>query len=140
MGTLVRSGNIHSVRRSWFDVLEQYAVAQPRRVSAAALFPRQGAAETSGTTGTRQIICRKGPERGCQTGFGTFAGKSQASFGQLPVILGDQHCILALQPLAKGSRRCSFRGILPCRRDHRGGVLIQRAAAALVTLLNRVRP
>jgi hypothetical protein len=27
---------------------------------------------------------------------------------------------LALQPLAKGSRRCSFRGILPCRRDHRG--------------------
>jgi hypothetical protein len=84
------------------------------------LFPRKGAAETSGATGTRQIICRKGPERGCQTRFGTFAGKSQASFGQLPVILGDQHRVLALQPLAKGSRRCSFRGILPCRRDHRG--------------------
>jgi hypothetical protein len=32
------------------------------------LFPRQGAAETSGATGTRQIIGRKGPERGCHNG------------------------------------------------------------------------
>ena len=84
------------------------------------LFPRKGAAETSGATGTRQIICRKGLERCCHNGVRTFAGKFHASFGQLPVILGDQHRVLALQPLAKGSRRCSFRGILPCRRDHRG--------------------
>ena len=84
------------------------------------LFPRKGAAETGGGTGTRQIICRKRLERGCHNGVGTFAGKFHASFGQLPVILGDQHRVSALQPLAKGSRRCSFRGILPCRRDHRG--------------------
>ena len=35
MGPLVRSGHIQSVRRTWFDVLEQYAVAQPRRSGAA---------------------------------------------------------------------------------------------------------
>lgn len=34
MGTLVRSGHIQSVRRTWLDVLEQYAVAQPRRLGA----------------------------------------------------------------------------------------------------------
>ncbi len=84
------------------------------------LFPRKGAVETSGTGGTRQIIDREGPERAGHQGVGTFAGKFDAAFGQLPVILGDQHRGLALQPLAKGSRRCSFRLNLPCRRDHRG--------------------
>jgi hypothetical protein len=105
------------------------------------LFPGKGAATTGGATGTRQIICRKGPERGCQTRFGTFAGKSQASFGQLPVILGDQHCVLPCSrwPTAAGvvpfEEFCLAGGIIG------GGVLIQRASAApLVTLLNRVRP
>jgi hypothetical protein len=93
------------------------------------LFPRQGAAETSGASGARQIIHRKGPERGCHNGVGTFAGKFRASFGQLPVILGDQHRVLALQPLAKGSRHLFLaRKILPCWRGRRGGVLIQRAS------------
>jgi hypothetical protein len=66
------------------------------------LFPGKGAATTGGATGTRQIICRKGPERGCQTRFGTFAGKSQASFGQLAVILGDQHCVLPFAAAGQG--------------------------------------
>jgi len=92
------------------------------------LFPRQGAVETSGTSRTRQIICRKGPERVGHKWVGTFAGKFQATFGQLPVVLGDQHRVFALAPLAKGSRHCSFRDIAPCGRDHRGGVLIQRAS------------
>jgi hypothetical protein len=56
------------------------------------LFPGQGAAATSGASGTRQIIGRQGPERVCHEGVGTFAGQSHASFGQLLVILGDQHC------------------------------------------------
>jgi hypothetical protein len=43
------------------------------------LFPRQGAAETSGAIRTRQIICRKGPKRVCHKGVGAFAGKFQAS-------------------------------------------------------------
>jgi hypothetical protein len=73
------------------------------------LFPRQGAAETGGAIRARQIVDRQGPERVSHTGFVTFTGKSQASFGQLPVVLGDQHRGSALQPLAKGSRRCSFR-------------------------------
>ena len=45
------------------------------------LFPRQGAAETSGASGTRQLIDRKGPERVCHQGVGTFAGKFHAPFG-----------------------------------------------------------
>src|SRR4051794_28934364 len=92
------------------------------------LFPRKGAAETSGATGARQIICRKGPERGGHNGVGTFAGKFHASFGQLPVVLGDQHRVLALAPLAKGSRHLFLARYLPCWRDRRGGVLIQRAS------------
>jgi hypothetical protein len=55
------------------------------------LFPRKGAAETGGPTGTRQIIDGKGPERVGHQGAGTFAGKFHASFGKLPVVLGDQH-------------------------------------------------
>jgi len=105
------------------------------------LFPRQGAAETSGATGARQIICRKGPERGCHNGVRAFASKLHASFGQLPVILGDQHRVSALQPLAKGSRHLflSRHSALPAGSS--GRRLIQRASAApLVTLLNRVRP
>src|SRR4051812_8867847 len=31
-----------------------------------------------------------------------FAGTFHASFGKMPVILADQYCILALQPVAKG--------------------------------------
>ena len=68
------------------------------------LFPRQGAAETGGASGTGQIIGRKGPKRGCHNGVCRFAGKFQASFGQLLVVLGDKHRGSALQPLAKGSR------------------------------------
>src|SRR3981081_443379 len=101
----------------------------------------KGAAETGGAPRTPKIIYRKRPERVSHKGFGTFTGKSQASFGQLRVILGDQHRVLALQPLAKGSRHCTFREILPCWRDRQGGVLIQRASAApLVTLFQRVPP
>jgi hypothetical protein len=35
MRKLVRSGNIQPVRRTWLDLLEQYAVAKPRRLGAA---------------------------------------------------------------------------------------------------------
>ena len=93
------------------------------------LFPRQGAAETTGAIRARQIVDRQGPDRVSHTGFVTFTGKSQASFGQLPVVLGDQHRVLALQPLAKGSRHLFLaRKTLPCWRGRRGGVLIKRAS------------
>jgi hypothetical protein len=92
------------------------------------LFPRQGAAETGGAIGARQIIGRQGPQRVCHQGVGTFAGKFQASFGQLPVVLGDQHRILPLRRWPRAAGIVSFGEILPCWRDRRGGVLIQRAS------------
>jgi hypothetical protein len=42
------------------------------------LFPRKGAVEPGGASGTRQIVDRKGPERVSHKGFLTFTGKSQA--------------------------------------------------------------
>jgi hypothetical protein len=101
------------------------------------LFPRKGAAETSRAAGTRQIICRKGLERGCHNGVGAFAGKFHASFGQLLVILGDQHRVLALQPLAKGSRHL-FLARNPALLAGSSGRRSDPAGAPL--LFNRVRP
>jgi hypothetical protein len=104
------------------------------------LFPRQGAAETSGAIRARQIVDRQGPERVSHTGFVTFTGKSQASFGQLPVVLGDQHRVLPLRrwPRAAGivplETFCLAGGIIG------GGVFRRASAAPLVTLLNCVRP
>jgi hypothetical protein len=103
------------------------------------LFPRKGAAETSGATGARQIICRKGPERGGHNGVGTFAGKFHASFGQLPVVLGDQHRVLALAPLAKGSRHlflARYSALLAGSSGRRS----DPAGLAAPLLFNRVRP
>ena len=99
------------------------------------------AAQTSGAIRARQIVDRQGPERVSHTGFVTFTGKSQASFGQLPVVLGDQHRVLALSAAGQGQP-----AFVPCEKNSAllAGSSGRRSdpagLGAPLMVVNRVRP
>src|SRR5437588_4977549 len=44
---------------------------------------------------TREVIRSERPQRLCHAGLGGLTGKLDASRGQLPVVIRDQHCSLA---------------------------------------------